>query len=166
MFGLPLHAYIVFKDLLEDAIDCKDIPQFDYYASMTTAHAQRKLLTLLDEKVLYKSNGNILIKVLDRLCFIEINKPREPSINVGTVGTVMTRPLGDDLPDMPVVVPKETYAIELRSPYGKPPESAPTIRITLPFSPKHFCKGVYKGKDLKRITQGDVLRTFVNALLR
>lgn len=130
-------AIDLFKDLLDEAIDCSQIPKFDYYSNMTTAHAERCIISLLTEGKLYKYNGRLIIKKFNRLCFIFINKLME-RVNVGTFGS--ERPIDE-----------EEKAIE-------------TVRVLLPFSPKHILNNGLKSGQMKRMTDYFTFNTVVNSL--
>ena len=109
-------AVDVYNKLLTEAIDCNEIIDFSYYASMTTAHAQRKILSLLYSCTLYKYNDGLLVKYFDKLCFIRKDEQN-------------------------------------------------TVRVLLPFSPKHLCFGRYTNKDLRNIEESVVLNDVIFSLI-
>ncbi|BDH16654.1 MAG: hypothetical protein [Bacteriophage sp.] len=70
------HAVDLFRELLEDAIDLATIPKFAYYKDLTTAYAERIIISLMEEGRLYKYNDRLLVRKFGRLCCVYINKAR------------------------------------------------------------------------------------------
>lgn len=75
----------VFQDLLEEAIDCTTLKDFEYYSNMTTAHALRCIISLLREKTLYRYNDRLIIKKFGQLCFIHLRKITLLGIELDTI---------------------------------------------------------------------------------
>lgn len=115
------HAAELFRELLEEAIDCETLPMFLEYKNMTTNHAERMIIGLLDERKLYRYQDRIFIRWGEKLCYIS---QRKPSLlhNVGT---------GNG----------PTWYDNITQP----------IQIILPFSPKWICGGRFKSGQLKAI---------------
>lgn len=130
----------LYKGLLEEAIDLTTIPKFSYYANMTTAHAQRKILDMLEDRTLYQFNGGLIVKMFDKLNFIRPNKT--PSL-----------PNGEGYPEWM----NQLSIVEDPVP--------PTIRVSLGISPKHVVKGRYSSSELKRVSDGRILNDVVFGLV-
>lgn len=129
-------AVELYNEVLKDAVDCTTIPKFAQYASMTTAYAHRCIIALLEENKLYKFNGRFIVKKFGRLCHIYVNKINS-MVNVGTFNGIGSMDV---------------------------PETEVTVRIDLPFSPKHICGGLYKSGELKRISDHLILNHVMSAL--
>jgi hypothetical protein len=106
---------------------------------MTTAHAERRIIELLKPGKLYTYNGQFIVKHFNRLCVISLNK-QNPAINVGTVSYYGAEPI---------------LLVE---------EDRRTVRVSLPFSPKHICGGYYKGCEIKRISDASTLNHILMGL--
>lgn len=138
-------AVDLYNTLFKEAIDCNQIKGFKHLAEMTTAHAERRIISLLEPRTLYTYNGNFIVKYFNRLCIISLNKKKE-AINVGTYGYVMD-------------------GVEFQGVYEEQ-ETIQTVRVDLPFSPKHLCGGKYKGRDIRRIEDAGILNHLVMAIVK
>lgn len=119
------HAKELFLELLDEAIDLSENPKFNYYKSMTTAHAQRVIIELLKENTLYRYRERILIRMYNRLCYIVLNK----------------------------LIEEDEETIE-------------SVKVSLPFSPKHICNGYYRNANLRAIEDYFQLSHIINALVK
>lgn len=135
-------AIELYNTLFKEAIDCNTIRGFKHLAEMTSAHAERRIISLLEPGTLYTYNGRFIVKHFNRLCFIYLNKKSE-MVNVGCVGLSIG---GKDIP----IDPEEL--------------DPPTVRIDLPFSPKHLCGGIYKCRDIKRVSDASILNHILMAI--
>jgi hypothetical protein len=132
------HAKDLYLDLLKDAIDFSKDPKFMYYKSMTTAHAMRMIIELMEERQLYRYEDRLFVRNRDRLCYIFLNKSNGYT-NVGTIHEVFE--------NMEEEIVKET------------------VRVELPFSPKWICGGQYKSGYLKRMSDYFELNQVISSLV-
>ena len=123
--GLNMHkiAADLFRQLLDDAEDVTQLPNFKTYSGMTTNHAQQVIIRSLKPNRLYRNADRLMIRLGDQLCHITINKPH-------------------CLPNLGCWHPMSLSF--------EPEPPPPTVRITLPFSPK-WIFGNVKCRDIRRI---------------
>lgn len=134
------HAKDLFVELLKDAIDCTTLHSFNYYKDFTTAYANRKIIELMEPNRLYRYEDRLFVRVFDRMCFIFLNKHREELPNVGTLHEMSIDPDVEPSPE--------------------------TVRILLPFSPKHICGGQYTSGHLKRISNYFEFNQVISSLIK
>ena len=134
------HAKELFNELLKEAIDCTTIPYFMDYKNMTSNYAERAIIGLLKKNTLYRYEDRIFIRRDDKLCYVILNKKK----NLPDVGTY---------PEWvkKVVIPEE--------------DIVESVRIILPFSPKWICKGMYKRRDIRTISDYFVLNQIIESLI-
>lgn len=138
-------AVELYNTLFREAIDCNTIKGFKHLAEMTTAHAERRIISLLKAGVLYTYNGRFIVKYFNRLCVISLNKKKE-AVNVGTFGYT------------------DINGVQHTGVYEEH-ETLETVRIDLPFSPKHVCGGVYKCRDIRRVEDASILNHVLMAIV-
>ena len=128
----------LFNALLLEAIDISNNPTFKTYSKMTTNHAEKMIIGSMIPNKLYRNEDRLMIRLGDRLSHITINKPH----CVPNVGC--WHPLS------------ATY---------EPEPPAPTIRITLPFSPK-WIFGNVKCRDIRRIEDFDLFHRLIRKMTK
>lgn len=137
-------AIDLYNTLIKEAIDCSTIRGFTQLAEMSTAHAERRIISLLESGKLYTYNGRFIVKHFNRLCFIYLNKVPD-AINVGCMGLSIAGVEQD-------IEPEEI--------------NPQTVRIDLPFSPKHLCGGRYKCRDIRRVADAGILNHILMAITK
>lgn len=134
------HAKVLFNELLKEAIDCTTIPYFMDYKNMTSNYAEMVIIGLLKKNTLYRYEDRIFIRRDDKLCYVVLNKKKNLP-NVSSYPEWVKK-----------VVTPEDDIIE-------------TIRVILPFSPKWICKGMYKCRDIRTISDYFVLNQIIESLI-
>lgn len=134
------HAKELFNELLKEAIDCTTIPYFMDYKNMTSNYAERAIIGLLKKNTLYRYEDRIFIRRDDKLCYVILNKKKNLP-NVGAYPEWVKK----------VVIPEE--------------DSVESVRVILPFSPKWICKGMYKCRDIRTISDYFVLNQIIESLI-
>lgn len=135
-------AIELYNSLFKEATDCNTIGGFKQLAEMSTAHAERRIISLLEPGKLYSYNGRFIVKHFNRLCFIYLNKKKE-AVNVGTMGM--------SIDGVEVSIDPEEI-------------NPQTVRIDLPFSPKHLCGGLYRCADIRHVSDAGVLNHILMAI--
>ena len=131
-------AASLFNVLLLEAIDISTNPTFTTYSKMTTNHAEKMIIGSMVPNKLYRNEDRLMVRLGDRLSHITINKPHCIP-NVGCWHSLST-----------------TY---------EPEPPTPTIRITLPFSPK-WIVGKLKCRDIRRIEDFDLLYRLIRKMTK
>ncbi len=131
-------AVTLFNELLSEAIDISNNPTFKTYSKMTTNHAEKMIIGSMVPNKLYRNEDRLMVRLGDRLSHITINKPHCIP-NVGCWHSISA-----------------TY---------EPEPPTPTIRITLPFSPK-WIFGNVKCKDIRRIEDFDLLYRLIRKMTK
>lgn len=128
----------LFNVLLLEAIDISTNPTFTTYSKMTTNHAEKMIIGSMVPNKLYRNEDRLMIRLGDHLSHITLNKPH------------YVKGLG--------------YWHSLTNEFESEPPT-PTVRITLPFSPK-WIFGLVKCRDIRRIEDFDLLHRLIRKMTK